>query len=782
MARDLVLYLGSLMLRSMCIAAIAGVCTLWIRSVAVRHAIWVAVLIAMLLMPVADAVLPVSWIPSQFKRIAVEKVQTIHLVSSVSVTQPTITLLSAPAPATKRATDWWSIAAVIYVFVGLALVTRLGLTLRKILRLKCASIPVASNLRDDVAVALGLKRLRPELRESNDLRVPITLGFLRPVVLLPSDWTQWEEWKLRAVLSHEFAHVRRADWAIAAIAAINQCMFWFNPLTAFLKKHLSELAERSSDDAALRLTADSTRYAEVLLQFAAAHDGYRFHTGGIAMAKHNMRSRIERVLNVQNPGNGILKFAGWALVLTLAMPVLYAAAAIQVASNAAPAPAVGAPQSVNELQKVEQLVHYLNQMKESVKAEQAGLQTNPERLAEIEKLMSAIERQNAAISNAVREELLSSPEAEAEKLKQTNRAIEETMRRLQEQAGLQANPEKLAELEKLLSAAKLQYATIANAARQDLLNSPEAAEKLQEMRQRIEETIIRVEGLWDRLSDVAAVQSNRDLSAPPASTAPKVVSRVEPVYPPVLQSSGIEGTVQLQVTIGTDGRVAEIKSMNSVNPLLLAAAIEAVRQWVFEPTKVNGQATTVTTEVPIDFKLNPAENGNSNRLRSDALLDLPDNQDDLLAYLTQLAQLRGGTGNGIAINLRPNSGAGVRPPDLVSEKFTTPFTFELQRSQNGQFSVHYSNADAMFACDRTANCKFELFSNGVASDGFHQSGFLGVSVTQTQDKKDSPFTLACRAPQCAIVSDDNGKTVTYRLKSGETASFPSSAKIFGSVK
>ena len=45
MARVLMLYLGSLMLRSMCIAAIAGVCTLWIRNVAVRHAIWVAVLL-----------------------------------------------------------------------------------------------------------------------------------------------------------------------------------------------------------------------------------------------------------------------------------------------------------------------------------------------------------------------------------------------------------------------------------------------------------------------------------------------------------------------------------------------------------------------------------------------------------------------------------------------------------------------------------------------------------------------------------------------------------------
>ena len=56
------------------------------------------------------------------------------------------------------------------------------------------------------------------MRESASISVPITVGQISPAILLPTGWREWDPAKLRAVLAHEEAHVRRADWAIGAMA------------------------------------------------------------------------------------------------------------------------------------------------------------------------------------------------------------------------------------------------------------------------------------------------------------------------------------------------------------------------------------------------------------------------------------------------------------------------------------------------------------------------------------------------------------------------------------
>lgn len=339
MSRVFILYLGSLAFRSLCIAAIAGVCTFWVRNVAARHAAWVAVLIAMLTMPLADAMLPSSWVPGSVERMTAEHLQVFQVAVVESVSQPAVSHPSIAAAAPRQSRDWWAVAALLYAFVGVGLMLRLGLAYRKIAQLKRESLLVVSEFHGEIAAAHGLRWRIPQLRESGAVRVPVTIGFLRPVVILPLDWYSWDEWKLRAVLLHEFAHVRRADWAIAAVAAFNRCVFWMNPLSFFIERHLAELAEQASDDCVLLMTNDSVLYAEVLLQFAAVHSGQRILKGSVAMARHKMKARIERVLAVRRPETGILKLAGWTLVLSLAAPVLFTAAAIQVASSIAPAPA-----------------------------------------------------------------------------------------------------------------------------------------------------------------------------------------------------------------------------------------------------------------------------------------------------------------------------------------------------------------------------------------------------------------------------------------------------------
>jgi TonB family protein len=82
----------------------------------------------------------------------------------------------------------------------------------------------------------------------------------------------------------------------------------------------------------------------------------------------------------------------------------------------------------------------------------------------------------------------------------------------------------------------------------------------------------------------------------------KLVTRVTPDYPDVARQAGMEGTVTLRVEIGTDGSVQDIEPISGP-PLLERAAAEAVAQWRYAPTLVNGSPVNVVTTVSVEFHL-----------------------------------------------------------------------------------------------------------------------------------------------------------------------------------
>lgn len=92
-------------------------------------------------------------------------------------------------------------------------------------------------------------------------------------------------------------------------------------------------------------------------------------------------------------------------------------------------------------------------------------------------------------------------------------------------------------------------------------------------------------------------------------------TRVPPVYPPLARQARIQGTVNLNVVVDQDGNVQDI-SLISGHPMLVPAAIEAVKQWKYQPYLVNGVPLNVETQVQVNFSLSnnpspeqPAANG-----------------------------------------------------------------------------------------------------------------------------------------------------------------------------
>jgi protein TonB len=75
-----------------------------------------------------------------------------------------------------------------------------------------------------------------------------------------------------------------------------------------------------------------------------------------------------------------------------------------------------------------------------------------------------------------------------------------------------------------------------------------------------------------------------------------------PVYPPDASAGLVEGKVELQIRIGKDGRVIEAKVLSG-DPLLVDAAMESVKQWLYEPMVLNGVPVEVITQVDVNFTL-----------------------------------------------------------------------------------------------------------------------------------------------------------------------------------
>jgi protein TonB len=86
-------------------------------------------------------------------------------------------------------------------------------------------------------------------------------------------------------------------------------------------------------------------------------------------------------------------------------------------------------------------------------------------------------------------------------------------------------------------------------------------------------------------------------------TAAKLVNRVQPLYPPLARQTRISGTVRLHAIIGKNGAVEQLEVMSG-HPLLVQAALDAVRQWKYQATTLNGEPVEVDTTIDVIFSLN----------------------------------------------------------------------------------------------------------------------------------------------------------------------------------
>ncbi|MCM2254113.1 MAG: energy transducer TonB [Vicinamibacteria bacterium] len=87
-------------------------------------------------------------------------------------------------------------------------------------------------------------------------------------------------------------------------------------------------------------------------------------------------------------------------------------------------------------------------------------------------------------------------------------------------------------------------------------------------------------------------------------TAPVVENKVAPVYPPEARAEGVQGTVSVEATVTREGKVTDAKVSRNADPRLDAAALDAVRQWTFKPSRdKEGRPVAVVFTVTLRFAL-----------------------------------------------------------------------------------------------------------------------------------------------------------------------------------
>lgn len=110
--------------------------------------------------------------------------------------------------------------------------------------------------------------VRPQLIASERIEVPLVKGWLRPVLVVPTDFTSWSDDRLRAVLLHELGHLKRNDWPVLVLGRVVAAVYWFHPLAWCLERCARGECERACDDLVVSSGTRPSDYAGHLLSIA----------------------------------------------------------------------------------------------------------------------------------------------------------------------------------------------------------------------------------------------------------------------------------------------------------------------------------------------------------------------------------------------------------------------------------------------------------------------------------------------------------------------------------
>jgi TonB family protein len=487
-----------------------------------------------------------------------------------------------PAATRGESTVPWATMAFVVLLTGGLL--RAGWTTLGLLRLRGLRHTGESVTDLPDGELLAWIATRATVRYVKGLGQPVTFGLRRPVVLLPHRLRTMAPHVQRAVLAHELWHVQRRDWAWTVSEEILRAALWFHPGMWILLSEIQSAREQVVDELTVLVTGSRRNYLDALLAFADEPPLLA------AAAFARRRQLVRRMLliskeSLMSSRRLVVSGALFCAALTItgwhalqAMPLTEAAQNPRDPIIRQPAPAPARPQRVMDepslLQAVQANPSPANYMRLAVfyweKAYKDDTLTPPEK-ATI--LMLGVNATDSALAQ-------DSEYVDA-------LVYKNIMLRMQANDSTDADEQKqlIAEADRLRGKA----IELRKANPQPMPSVLPAGMPPPPPPPPPPGQPISVDGQ-------VAVRVGGGIKTPTK------VHNVNPVYPPIAQSARVQGVVIVEAVIDATGRVRDVHVLRSI-PLLDAAAVDAVRQWEFVPTLLNGAPVPVVMTATVSFTL-----------------------------------------------------------------------------------------------------------------------------------------------------------------------------------
>jgi TonB family protein len=497
-----------------------------------------------------------------------------------------------------------------------------------------------------------------DLRLSEDVASPVTFGARRPVVLLPAHFRELAPSTQDAILCHEILHVRRHDWLITLVEEFVRSILWFHPAIWWLLGEIGLSREQAVDREVIDMTRAREEYVDALLAIAGATPRLDLAPAPLFLRKRHLKHRVvslmkevhmskTRSLSALAASLGFLAAACWLVTLTFPL-----SAAPQMVTdgpgvtvdlgNAGIMHRTGITYPLNARgPRVEGTVIVEAALDSAGNVVDAHILSGPTELRRTV-LQSVLQwhfaNDSGANTRQIRVTFTNQPASNVE----TSRTIiapggptSEVAPRGGPIGGVLGGvvngiptPNRPSFAGKTLKQINIQGLTDDARARlgsrlpvrvgdilsDDLVQRTYAAVHDYDEHMTVGTRLDSEGGVTLVVSAPGSMFNGNAIQQPPPPPGTKrltiggnvqqakLISQPKPVYPPLAKQARISGIVKFAVIIAPDGTMRDI-AVISGHPLLIPAALEAVKLWRYEPTLLNGEPVEVSTQIDVNFTL-----------------------------------------------------------------------------------------------------------------------------------------------------------------------------------
>ncbi len=524
--------------------AVGMVLVLRRASAASRHLVWTLALSALLALPVFGLILPAWNVPifgSFQSATSTGQREAKEDFKAGDLNAQLVPLSEVPV----RSSQQWAGWILLSWAIGSALfVARMTVGEIRVRRIAGRSQPLrtdfANSILEDVRRRLRVSRA-VALRVSPEIGVPFTRGVFRPSIFLPEEAQQWPREQLEFVLAHELAHVSRYDCLTQIPAQIACALLWFHPFVWFAAFQMRKEREQACDDIVLNLGHPASDYAEFLVKMGRSLRKLNpSWSTSIAIAQPSLLEVRMKALLDPKMNHKPLTASRVLVAVVLTTALLLPAAAIRATSEGAAGSISGTIHDPSGAVIPGAGVVLINSKTQTRIASHTGEDgTFSFPVMPVGRYRLEFAKPGFARAQTGEFELGPSRDLHQNYTLNLGWVSEEVVVRGHRPVQAPAVPQ----------------------------HAPRR---------------IRVGGM---------VQ------------AAKLVKIANPAYPASAEKQGTEGTVILRAIIGTSGQILSVGPYNNADPALTKAAMDAVRQWRYQPTLLNGVPVEVATTITVVFRL-----------------------------------------------------------------------------------------------------------------------------------------------------------------------------------